>query len=246
MISYWKKIPEQTKRLVVLAVILLAVFLVVRPQLVPPDFGELGHFRASALKDIIAQPIRYAGHEVCAECHDEIAEKKSDSYHRNVACEVCHGPAAVHTEEEETDMLRIPRGRKFCIVCHEYLSSRPTGFPQIVSESHNPMKSCITCHNPHDPTPPEKPKDCAGCHASIARSKMVSHHVYVPCIRCHDTPEQHFVNPRLYHPTKPAKREFCGGCHASEDPSVAGIPQVDIDSHGERYVCWQCHYPHLP
>ena len=24
------------------------------------------------------------------------------------------------------------------------------------------------------------------------------------------------------------------------------IPRVDMFSHGERYMCWQCHYPHLP
>ena len=24
------------------------------------------------------------------------------------------------------------------------------------------------------------------------------------------------------------------------------IPRVDMATHGERYVCWQCHYPHSP
>ncbi len=21
---------------------------------------------------------------------------------------------------------------------------------------------------------------------------------------------------------------------------------IDVDTHGGRYLCWQCHYPHLP
>jgi ribosomal protein S27AE len=24
------------------------------------------------------------------------------------------------------------------------------------------------------------------------------------------------------------------------------VPKVDFASHGEKYLCWQCHYPHLP
>jgi hypothetical protein len=24
-----------------------------------------------------------------------------------------------------------------------------------------------------------------------------------------------------------------------------GVPTIDMDTHGEKYVCWQCHYPHM-
>jgi ribosomal protein S27AE len=24
------------------------------------------------------------------------------------------------------------------------------------------------------------------------------------------------------------------------------IPRVEMRTHGERYLCWQCHYPHFP
>jgi len=23
------------------------------------------------------------------------------------------------------------------------------------------------------------------------------------------------------------------------------VPTVDMATHGEKYVCWQCHYPHM-
>ncbi len=99
--SFWNKIPEQVKRLAILVVILFALFVVVRTVLVPSDFGEYGHFRASALEEIASQEIRYAGHEICTDCHDDVAETKRVGFHRNVACEVCHGPAAGHIDDPE-------------------------------------------------------------------------------------------------------------------------------------------------
>ncbi len=244
--SFWNGIPEQAKRLVIIFTIVIVVLIAARSILVPHDFGKYGHYRASAADEIISQKIKYAGHEICTECHEDIAEVKSSGYHKNVSCEVCHGPAAIHAEETDTEGLQAPRGRGYCPLCHEYLASRPTGFPQIVSASHNPVKPCITCHEPHDPKPSEPPKECSACHANIARTLTISHHTYVTCIRCHETPEEHKVNPRQYTPSKPDSREFCGGCHSVDASSERGIPRVEIATHGERYVCWQCHYPHLP
>ncbi len=242
----WKGIPEQAKRLSVLVILVVALLIAARIFLIPSDFGKYGHFRASAVEEIISQNIQYAGNEICTECHDDVAATKSDGYHKDVACEVCHGPAASHTEDPTSVQLRAPRDRGSCPLCHEFLPSRPTGFPQIVSASHNPIRPCISCHEPHDPIPPETPKECSACHATIARTISLSHHVYVQCTRCHETSEEHKVSPRENLPGKPTTREFCGGCHATDSPNSKGIPQVDIITHGERYVCWQCHYPHLP
>lgn len=241
-----KRVPEQLWRLSILIIILVALFIIVRSMLVPEDFGKYGHFRASAVEEIASQEVKYAGHEVCVECHYDVGELKDQGYHKNVACEVCHGPGAAHTQEPGSVELRAPRGRGYCPLCHEYVPSRPTGFPQIVSASHNPMKPCINCHNPHDPRPPQPPKECEACHAEISRTKSLSHHVYVPCTRCHETPQEHKISPRQHLPEKPDNREFCGGCHAPDAESARGIPRVDMETHGKRYVCWQCHYPHLP
>jgi hypothetical protein len=244
--SWWSRFPEQVKRLVVLFAILIGLLIVVRTILVPSDFGKYGHYRASSVDEIAALPLNYAGHEACLECHDDVVETKDAGYHKNVSCEVCHGPAALHIEDQEAVQLRFPRERGYCPLCHEYLPSRPTGFPQIVAASHNPLKACINCHDPHNPVPPETPKECEACHASIARTKSLSHHVNVPCTRCHDAPDEHKIRPREVRPGKPASREFCGGCHGENADSPRGIPRVDITTHGGNYVCWQCHYPHLP
>ena len=86
MIEYWKKIPEQVKRLSLLLVVLVVAFIIVRGNLVPDDFGEYGHYRGSALKEIAALEIHFAGQEVCNECHDDVMETKNLSYHENVSC----------------------------------------------------------------------------------------------------------------------------------------------------------------
>ena len=241
-----KKIPEQVTRLSILLIILIVVFLIVRSQLVPPDFGEYGHYRSSAIDEIVSQEIKYAGQDICYDCHDEVVETKSRGYHKDIACEVCHGPAVMHIDDPEEFVLEAPRERGYCPICHEYLPSRPTGFPQIVAASHNPMKPCISCHEAHDPKPPEAIKECKACHAEISRTKSLSHHVYIECTYCHTTPNEHKTQPREYLPTKPSSREFCGTCHSEDSEVSSEIPRVDMFSHGERYTCWQCHYPHLP
>jgi hypothetical protein len=246
MKPFFRKIPDQVVRLSILFIVAIIIPFLLREILIPSDFGIYGHYRASAVDEIISQEIRYAGGEVCFECHDDVVEIKNEGYHRNVSCEVCHGPAAAHVEDDEAIELRIPRDRGYCPLCHEYLPSRPTGFPQILAATHNPRKNCVSCHDPHDPRPPVTPKECEACHANIARTKSLSHHIDVPCIRCHQAPEEHKIRPREIRPAKPVSREFCGGCHAEDADSSREIPRVDIVTHGTNYVCWQCHYPHLP
>ncbi len=246
MASFGKGIPDQIKRLSVVVILVLAAFFIGRMLLIPRDFGRYDHFRASALFDVASQEVEFAGQDICTECHDDISSQKANGYHQGLSCETCHGPAAKHTESPDEVTPFKPSGREYCPICHAYLASRPTGFPMIIVESHNPMKACTVCHNPHDPKPPQIPRGCEACHAEIARTKAVSHHVYIPCTRCHQTPEEHKVNPRTYRPDKPKTREFCGACHAEGSTEAPEAIKIDISTHGGRYVCWQCHYPHLP
>jgi hypothetical protein len=246
MKNFWSNIPEQIKLLSVLIIIIAIAFVVVTSILVPDDFGEYGHYRTSAVEEVISQKMMFGGQELCFECHDDMVTMKNAGFHKDVSCEVCHGPAAKHAEEPGSVELQAPRERGYCPLCHEYISSRPTGFPQIVSASHNPMKPCISCHEPHNPEPPETPKNCSACHAEIARTKSVSHHVYVTCSQCHTASEEHKINPRSALPSKPIKREFCGQCHAKNAQSDRGVPRIDLETHNPKYVCWQCHYSHIP
>lgn len=241
------KPPDQVVRLGALAVVAIGGLLYVRHRFVPATFGELGHYRAAAVEAVSQRKIQYAGAAQCAECHDDVAARKAASYHRTLSCEICHGPAARHAEDPEAQKPIVPRERgAACLYCHEYLPSRPTGFPQIIERLHNPVKPCIECHNPHDPKPPQVPESCSACHAQIYRTKAVSHHANLACETCHTVDTRHRQEPRAFLPKKPTDREFCGRCHSKDAPSPKEIPRVDMTTHGGRYLCWQCHYPHFP
>lgn len=237
---------QQITRLLIVFGLFIIALVAARYYLVPKTFGELGHYRAAAIDDAVSQKVHYAGREACGLCHDDIYKALTTHRHKGLACEVCHGPAAAHVESPGDVKPQAPRDRGYCPLCHGYNASRPTGFPQIDPVTHNPMKPCYSCHNPHEPEPPRTPEECGACHGEIARTKALSHHALLPCTRCHEASQQHKIDPRSSLPTKPNTREFCGGCHAMDANSPPEIPRIDMASHGERYMCWQCHYPHFP
>jgi hypothetical protein len=249
------KIPEQIKRLAIVVGVLLVAVVVGRFVVIPRSLVARELHESSTVAREMAKPVAFAGSTACGDCHDEVVVKKSKGYHRNLACEGCHGPAAKHADDPSAVKPAAPRDQKFCPVCHTYDAARPTGFPQINPTAHNPLKPCITCHNAHDPVPPRTPRDCSACHAQIERTKAVSSHALLACTTCHTVPDQHKKSPRTATPSKPETREFCGQCHAKDGaakdaPALTGArkdaPKVDLGSHGRSYQCWQCHYPHLP
>ncbi len=243
-LKIWKKIPEQYRRLGILIIggFLTVIFL--REQFIPSDFGELGHYRTSALVNEKNKPLVYAGREKCEECHEEEVSKIENSYHKLLSCETCHGPGLKHAEGEGE--IIIPRKREECLKCHEYIVSRPTGFPQVDPYLHNPPKQCTECHNPHDPTPPHPPTDCQVCHRTISSMKSISPHASLECTVCHKTPSHHKFDPRSQRPTKPTNTDVCERCHSETAKTPDYIPKIEVDSHSEGYLCWECHYPHSP
>jgi hypothetical protein len=251
-----RKIPNQVLQVGVVFLIVGTTMIFVRQRFIPESFGELGHYRANAVAMNAAQDIKYAGWQACAECHDDEVAKKNRSFHRTLSCETCHGAASLHAREEADEDPILPTGRDLCLSCHRYLISRPTGFPQVIEERHEPAELCHTCHDPHDPLPSEHPESCAGCHAAISRIKSVSHHAPLDCEVCHDVEPQHFLNPRSHLPRKPFERAFCGNCHAADsgrltqfrgvDLTHFDVPKIDLDTHGGTMLCWQCHYQHSP
>lgn len=241
------KIPEQVTRLVIVIGVLVGLTLLTRFVLIPRSLVATDLHWAATVQREVVRPVKFAGSTACQDCHDDVATKKARSFHKNLSCESCHGPAVKHTEDPSAVKPPAPRDRKFCPVCHAYDPSRPTGFPQINPTAHNPLKPCISCHNPHDPIPPTTPKECSACHGKIERTKAVSSHALLACTTCHNAPAQHKKSPRAALPSIPDRREFCGTCHsttAKEAPPAA--PKIDLSTHGGRDLCWECHYPHLP
>lgn len=250
------KLPAQVLQVGIVFLVLGAGMIALRQRFVPESFGEIGHYRADALETNAARPVQYAGWQACAECHDDVVETKNQSFHRTLTCEACHGAAMAHALEEADEAPPLPTGKELCLSCHRYLRSRPTGFPQIIEERHEPAELCHSCHDPHDPVPDEVPESCSACHTAIYRVKAVSHHAPLDCEVCHEAEPEHFLNPRSHLPRKPFERAFCGHCHAAGvelpaefrgvDLTRHEIPRIDLDSHGGTMVCWQCHYQHSP
>ena len=129
----------------------LAVFGAARRLAVPKDFGVYGHYRAGALDDARKRPIAFAGQQACGECHTDIVELRKASLHRQVSCEVCHGPLAKHASGDDTTTPKRPDGRTACLYCHQKNVSKPAGFPQIVVKEHADEGKCSECHQPHNP-----------------------------------------------------------------------------------------------
>ena len=187
-------LPEHILRLLLVFLIIIGGIFIIR-LIIPPTLKDHQVQIAAAIEKEQAREIKYAGSEICTNCHEDQNNLKKNGYHRNLSCETCHGPAQGHTENPAEIKPPAPRDRKFCPVCHAYNSSRPIGFPQINPVAHNPLQPCITCHEPHDPKPPETPRECKACHGEFERTKEVSPHVLLKCTTCHVTPAQHKVTP---------------------------------------------------
>ncbi len=138
-------------RLAGLIVAGVAVFLLIRQAIVPKSFGQYGHYRAAALDEIRARPIKFAGRETCETCHTDVAETKNKGAHAGVGCEACHGPNAAHTEDPSGKPAFEPDPAVLCVRCHEANPSKPKNFPQVVSQDHSGGNSCGLCHQPHSP-----------------------------------------------------------------------------------------------
>ena len=141
-------------RLVAVFAVVLAVFLVGRQLLVPDTFGRWGHYRAAAIDDVAAAPVRHAGQETCFKCHADKREEKSRGRHQLLRCETCHGPRKQHAENpggEKPPKLTDKEMRQFCARCHEYNLTRPKWLEQVDTARHNPGQACTDCHSPHHP-----------------------------------------------------------------------------------------------
>ncbi len=142
---------EHLLRVGILLILGVIAFLLIRRAVVPADFGKYGHFRAGALDEIAARPVKFAGREACEVCHSDQAEAKSKGPHARVGCEACHGPLANHAEDPSSIIPKLPDTAVLCARCHESNAGKPKSFPQVATAEHSAGLACNTCHKPHNP-----------------------------------------------------------------------------------------------
>lgn len=168
--------PQHLRRLVGLFATLLVLFLIIQHILIPKSFGKLGHYRYDAVQENTTKVLRYAGALNCTKCHDSIHIEKEEGYHRQLKCEVCHGPGLKHAlyadkfkdgKLPDSLLLHKPIERNECAICHQKNAARikiqfdtinNSMIVQIDAMNHkllnkktNQEQKCIKCHNPHQP-----------------------------------------------------------------------------------------------
>jgi ribosomal protein L37AE/L43A len=167
--------PQQLRNLIITFTGFILIFILVRSILLPKSFGELGHYRKDALKEIGDLPTHYIGSQICSNCHEDKVLRISEGVHAKLKCELCHGPAKTHATYADTipgkvlaDSLKLFRqaDRKFCATCHAINMARikikndtinQSVIHQVDVKVHNLLddenkeQNCIECHNPHDP-----------------------------------------------------------------------------------------------
>lgn len=145
-----------------LFVLAFIVFLVVRRYVVPPSFGQYGHYRANAITEMGARPVKFAGHQACETCHTDQADLKSKGKHAHVNCEACHGALAKHADDPSVAPAKLDTA-VLCARCHTASAAKPKGFPQVDPADHSNGVPCETCHQPHSPAIQDAPvKPTAG------------------------------------------------------------------------------------
>ena len=143
-------VPPQIVRLVLLAIGIVASYLVARYFLTPPSFGEYGWYRGAALAELASRDQVYAGTKACDECHSEEYQKLLSNSHKTLACEGCHGASQAHVDNP--DLKPEILNYSHCVRCHEANPSRPKWHKQIVAKDHYTGDKCTECHLPHQPS----------------------------------------------------------------------------------------------
>ena len=149
---------EHLLRLAAVFVFGILLFILARAQFVPKSFGQYGHYRGDALKELAARELRYAGHGACEDCHSDVLAVKKSGKHAGVNCEACHGPLANHAADPASVTPQLPDTGVLCARCHEANLAKPAKFPQVDSKDHSSGAKCNTCHQPHSPLLPPTEK----------------------------------------------------------------------------------------
>ncbi|MDP6447193.1 MAG: hypothetical protein QF805_25585 [Pirellulaceae bacterium] len=169
---------KDTFHLWILLVLIAAAgagFLWARNEMHPASFGDLGPFRADALKELASKSKVLPSDATCLECHSEVGDERAGTLHEAVRCYHCHGGAADHIAEandssplpakkwdgkwRSTTSLFITKDLATCLVCHESQIGMPKDFKKINVAEHleemgaeepESRATCFECHGPHD------------------------------------------------------------------------------------------------
>jgi len=135
----------------------------VRPLILPNEFGEYGHYRPGAVTDEATRQVRNMTNESCLDCHRNIRKIHLKGVHESVSCEVCHGAYADHVKDDkviaEMPVVRGDDIKALCLRCHNKVirARPPESIKMIALPEHLEEKNvsthhiCNQCHHVHAP-----------------------------------------------------------------------------------------------
>ena len=153
-------------RLVVLVAglcVLMGCGVLIKGLLVPESFGLYGPYRADAILEETAKPIRHGTNASCYSCHAFEAGIHQAGLHKTISCEFCHGPYADHVDgKKKIGTLPVKTGEEIttlCLRCHNTeIKARPeqviktVAMPEhLKSQQVKLSHTCNQCHHVHAP-----------------------------------------------------------------------------------------------
>lgn len=190
------------------------------------------NLQGNAFFRVSGPPPRYAGAQVCAECHANVHGEELNTRHAGAFT----NPAFV---------AKGGQTNRSCLPCHTVGYGLPTGFVSKNDPNSNPRLAgvqCESCHGPaanhaaNDSDPTVRPRAeiastvCGGCHNEVSHRP----HYEEWKTSGHAAVSQNNMNPNS-----------CGRCHngSARLALVKGDPVPTNDSH-IGITCAVCHDPH--
>ena len=185
-----------------------------------------------------AKPDDFMGDEGCVDCHGDKVKNFKESPHAALVadphlpvdrrgCEGCHGPGFIHQAEENAEVISFTKmspkeSAAACLRCHE----------STLSDSHWKKSdharaglSCVSCHQIHPDSTPEKDL------GALQKGKLDDPKKGVFIAR---------VQPREM--LKADESKLCGSCHGAQ------LAEFRLSTHHPipegRMACSDCHNPH--
>ncbi|MBZ0270281.1 DmsE family decaheme c-type cytochrome [bacterium] len=246
-------------------------------------FAAPGTSRAGYAVDLpdAMRDAAYVGSSACLDCHDTHPAEYYSGFHAdipderlagfsNLGCESCHGPASLHVDSEDPDLIVNPAtadpalANGLCIQCHR--SGALDGFRASLHGMND--LSCVSCHAVHGEEHramlrAPQTELCAECHRDTTmRMYLPSRHPLregrMVCSDCHDPHSDEYVTATA----GGRSVDLCFECHANkqgpfifehspviEDCMICHEPHGTVANsllrQNEPFLCLQCHQTHF-
>lgn len=185
----------------------------------------------SLTKALVFKGAKYVGSDTCGSCHEKEEREYKLSTHSKISvkeaevkdCEMCHGPASVHIQNEggKGNIINPKKDPSTCFACHtdKKLEFRlPYHHPVLEGKM-----GCSDCHNAHS----MEIRPWSG---------TTMNGLNEACTRCHEDQGQPFVWEHA------ALREGCTACH-----KVHGSIHEKMLIARDHTLCLRCHtQPNVP